>query len=122
MKRDMDLIRKILQLVESCDNPYGVEELPEINGYDPATVSYQIRILKEANLISAEPIDERGHGYTDYYGIHLTWDGHEFLAATYDNSIWAKAKETIIKPGASFTFQLLRQYLEMKAKEKLGIP
>ena len=40
MKRDMDLIRKILQIVESCESAYGLQEMPEIEGYYSATVSY----------------------------------------------------------------------------------
>lgn len=34
MKRDMDLIRAILQKVESCEDPYGLEHMPEIDGYN----------------------------------------------------------------------------------------
>lgn len=122
MKRDMDLIRKILQIVESCESAYGLQELPEIEGYDSATVSYQIRILKDANLLEAEPIDECGRGYTDYYGTNLTWSGQDFLSATNDDTIWQKAKDTVIKPTASFTFSVLIEWLKAEAKTKLGLP
>ncbi len=122
MKRDMDLIREILQLVESCESAYGIQEMPEIHGYDSATVSYQVRILRQANLIEAEPIEECGRGYTDYYGINLTWTGQDFLSAVKDDTIWQKAKDTVLKPTASFTFSVLLEWLKTEAKTKLGLP
>lgn len=122
MKRDMDLIRKILQLVESCENAYGCEEMPEVDGYDSQTVSYHLRILRDANLIEAEPIDECGRGYTDYYGINLTWAGQDFLSAANDDTLWQKAKDTVLKPTASFTFSVLLDWLKTEAKTRLGLP
>jgi DNA-binding transcriptional ArsR family regulator len=122
MKRDMDLIRKILQLVESCDSAYGLQEMPEIDGYDSTTISYQLRILRDANLIEAEPIDECGRGHSDYCGINLTWAGQDFLSASSDDSIWQKAKDTVLKPTASFTFSVLLEWLKTEAKMKLGLP
>ena len=122
MKRDMDLVRKILQSVESCDSAYGLEEMPEIDGYDSKTISYHLRILRDANLIGAEPIDECGRGYTDYYGISLTWAGQDFLNASSDDSIWQKAKDTVLKPTASFTFSVLLEWLKAETKKKLGLP
>jgi hypothetical protein len=33
MKRDMDLIRKILRKIRDHEDPYGLDGIPEIEGY-----------------------------------------------------------------------------------------
>lgn len=44
------------------------------------------------------------------------------IDATKDDSIWNKARENIFKPGVSFTFGLLLEWLKLEAKQKLGLP
>jgi hypothetical protein len=38
------------------------------------------------------------------------------------NQLWKKASPTILKDGASFNFELLKEWLTMEAKKKLGLP
>lgn len=121
MKRDMDLVRKILMVLEKNDDPYGIDGLPDIEEYSKEQLSYHICILEEAGLIQAKPIEQFSMGYSDYFSIKLTWQGQDFISAAEDDTIWEKAKEKVIKPGVSFTFDLLKEYLKAKAKEKLGI-
>jgi hypothetical protein len=50
MKRDMDLIRKILRKIRDHEDPYGLDGIPEIEGYSKKEISYakkwgQISIL-----------------------------------------------------------------------------
>ncbi len=121
MKRDMDLIRGILQKLESCDDPYGLDELPDIEGYKPEQVSYHVKLLWDAGLLTAEPLDEAGVAYTDFMNLNLTWTGQDFLAVAGNETLWRKAKEKVIKPGTSFTFDLLVEWLKAKAKEQIGL-
>jgi predicted transcriptional regulator len=121
MKRDMDLVRKLLKILQDNDDPYGVDGIPEIEGYPKEQLSYHICILVEAGLIQAKSIEQLSIGHDDYFGIKLTWQGQDFINAAEDDTIWEKAKEKLIKPGVSFTFDLLKEYLKVKAKEKLGI-
>lgn len=122
MKRDMDLVRKILKEVEDCKDPYGLQQIPEIAGYSKSQISYHIRILCAAELIEAQSVDEMGVDYEDFREINITWAGQDFIDAANDDTLWSKAKETIIKPGASFTFDILLEWLKMKVKEKIGLP
>jgi hypothetical protein len=122
MKRDMDLIRLILRKVEASENPYGLEKMPQIDGYSLPQISYHTKLLCDAGLIEAHPIDEMGVEFTDFMDMNLTWAGQEFLDATKDDSLWKKAKETIIKPGASFTFDLLLSWLKAQVATTLGLP
>jgi DNA-binding transcriptional ArsR family regulator len=122
MKRDMDLIRAILQKVESCEDPYGLEHMPEIDGYSRPQISYHMKLLSDAGLVEAQTIDEMGTDCADFMLINLTWQGQDFLDAAKDETLWKKAKETVIKPGASFTFDILLAWLKSQVGTALGLP
>lgn len=51
MKRDMDLVRKILFALEARNSPKAVFVLP-IEGYDELTVKYHLLLLAQAGLLS----------------------------------------------------------------------
>jgi DNA-binding transcriptional ArsR family regulator len=120
MKRDMDLVRKISLEIESCGDPYGLDEIPEIDGFDPETISYHIKLMRDAGLVEADESNYLGVSHAHFSGINLTWDGHEFLKVACDDSIWEKAKQYILKPGVAFTFDILKDWLKAKALEKIG--
>lgn len=121
MKRDMDLIRSIMREIEACEDPYGLEHMPEIEGCHTAKVSYHVKLLLEAGFIDAQPIEEFGTEYDEFMHLNLTWTGQDFLSAASDDNIWTKAKKYVLKPGVSFTSDLLLAWLKMEAKEKLGL-
>jgi len=50
----------------------------------------------------------------------LTWAGCEFADAVRSDTLWAKAKKEVIKPGISFTFDILKEWL--KAEITQGFP
>jgi hypothetical protein len=56
----------------------------------------------------------------------MTWAGHDFLDAARDVSIWNKAKEHVLKPGFSWSFSILTEFLRMEAQKRLemafGLP
>lgn len=121
MKQNFDLVRKILLKVRDHDDPYGLKGLPEIEDYSYADISYHINIMCDAGLLTTKPIAEMGVKYDKYFGINLTWQGQDFIDAAEDDSIWKKAKNTVIKPGVSFTFDILKEWLKTEAKDKLGM-
>jgi hypothetical protein len=122
MKRDMDLIRAILQKVESCEDPWGLHEMLDIEGYNQNQISYHIKLLHEAGLLDAREVSEMGPNGFRWWPGSLTWAGQDFLNAAKDDSLWKKAKETVIKPGASFTFDLLLAWLKAQVTTTLGLP
>ncbi len=122
MKRDLDLARSILKKIEECEDPWGLHDSPEIDGYSSSQVSYHIKLLCEAGLIEAEDVSSMGPDGFDWDPGNLTWQGHEFLDAAKDESVWNKARQSVLKPAASFTFDLLLQWLKTEAKQTLGLP
>ena len=114
MKRDMDLIRLLLLQIEG-------EEQPELQKYDQPTRVEHATLLIEEGL--AEGLVQRDHRNVPIGTViqRLTWKGHDFLDAARDNTIWNKAKEKVFKPGASWTFGILVEWLKAEAKKRLGL-
>lgn len=108
MKRDMEIVRKILIATEAL--PYG-ENLQSLEGVDENEFIVHVLWLKEAGLINA--IGAAGTGSMAKYAIvsGLTWAGTEFVAALQDDSLWSKAKEKFMKPGISFTLDIVKAWL-----------
>jgi len=121
MKRDMDLVRKILKKIRDHEDPYGLNGIPEIEGYSNSEISYHVDILSDAGLLTSEPLGELGVDYNDFFHINLTWYGQDFIDAAEDETIWEKAKKTVLKPGVSFTFDILKEWLKSEIKEKIGM-
>lgn len=113
MKRDLDLVRKILKEIEACDQSYGLLTLPDVDGYDKDTISYHLYLLTNGGLVEAET-GSSGHGYDDYTGINLTWDGQDFLSAAKDDSLWAKTKDKFFDGVTGFTFDMVKKWMELQ--------
>jgi DNA-binding transcriptional ArsR family regulator len=111
MKRDMELIRKILLTIEETDD-YPIYNL-DIEGYRPSVVEYHCSILFDAGLVY-DYINICGLGDDDEceFGIsRLTWEGHEFLETAKDDSRWKKAMEVVKEKGGNITLDILKQLL-----------
>lgn len=122
MKRNFELARLILQKMEDCDNPWPLIGPLQFDGYNNDQISYHILILEDAGLLEPHHESIGDSNGTRLIPGRLTWQGHDFLSLTQDSTIWTKAKETIIKPGVSFTFDLLWEWLKVQAKDKIGFP
>lgn len=101
MKRDMDLIRRIMLAAE---NGQQFEE-----SADQRTVAYHASLLVEAGLLRAlVSNDEKGEPEA-YVLKSPTWEGHEFLDATRDKSAWEHVKEKVGAAGV-WTFGTLIEF------------
>lgn len=100
MKRDANLLRKILLEIES-NKPAGESLIdPKVTGYDPATIGEHIELLKDDNFIEAKI--EKFHNIYAHISIDpLTSKGYDFIQYSNDNTRWNSAKNKIIKDTAS---------------------
>lgn len=116
MKREMELIRQILQRAEALE----FEEGEPYERYCSRTPNeaYQIALMKDAGLADAE-IDTTNGIPSGATISRLTWAGHDFLDSSRDSKIWKMAKEHVIKPGASWTFSLLLEWLKQQARQQV---
>jgi hypothetical protein len=51
----------------------------------------------------------------------VTWQGHDFADAARDDVLWKRATVSILQTGASFSFELLKEWLKVEARQKLGL-
>ena len=120
MKRDLDLIRRILMDIQSMPAGEARQEITYAGEYDPATIAEHVALLIESDLIKGEMLNIFGN--TDQFMITgLTWKGHDFIDAAKNEHIWAKAKKTVLKETPLIAFDVLLEWLKIEMKKKLGL-
>ena len=120
MKRDMNLVRAILLWTENQEHGY-VGGNPSIEGYTEEEIGYHIYLMYQAGLVNAADTTSMGDKSPNALLLGVSWLGHEFLDAAKDETIWSKAKNTILKPTAGVAFDVLLEWLKAEARKKLGI-
>src|SRR4051812_15459275 len=116
MKRDMELVRLLLLEQEAGEAP------PELSSYSDDDKIYNLQLMQDAKLVVAHFISDAEGEAKGAIVQRLSWAGHDFLDATRDSKIWQKAKEHVLKPGASWTFDILKEWAKHEIKQKLGMP
>jgi len=94
MKRDMDLIRKILFEIEDKYISTALINL-SIDGFDMQTVAYHCKILYDGGLVSFYKGEYASDELYIFQVGNLTWEGHEFLDTVREDSVWNKTIKTI---------------------------
>ena len=97
MKRDMELVRKILFAVENSQEE-GIENF-KIESFSREQIIYHIQLLSDAELIEGTLVGSDNAGILRYGIDRMTWAGHDFLDACRDEGRWTKAKEIFSKIG-----------------------
>ena len=114
MKRDMDLCRLLLMDVEG-------DEKPDLSKYSDEHKTYHTALLIEAKLIDGA-VARDGVGYpAAAHAIKLTWQGHEFLDAARNETIWKKTIAKIKTAGSTVTFPILQEILTAFIKQQIGV-
>ncbi|MGE8131573.1 DUF2513 domain-containing protein [Methylobacterium sp. NPDC080182] len=120
MKRDMDLVREILILIEDDVCAFGAGHGEARLAFPEADVMEHLRLMEQAGLIEVASHPLSG----PIYVRGLTWTGHDFLDTVRDPEVWKRTKEGASKMGG-WTFGLLKDlgtaYLKHVAKERLGL-
>lgn len=108
VKRDLDLIRKILLAVEESDTIPGDFIDIQIESYSQEEISYHVKLSREAGLVEA--VNLSSHTSFKWVPTSLTWSGHEFLDAARSESKWEDAKKNLEKLG-NFSLRILLDIL-----------
>lgn len=117
MQRDMDIVREIV--LETAKLPSN-SLLTGLDNVDRATFAMHVTWMQEAGLLAAS-VQEYSSGEPPRARvIRLTWAGCDFADAIQSDTLWAKAKANVFKPGISFTFDVLKDWL--KAEITQGLP
>ena len=116
MRRDMDLVREILQQIEAWPDAYGWIEF-DLPDCSPEEVSHHVEIMAKFGLIEA--LDVSTKSGPNWKATKLTWNGHEFLEAARDDTIWQKAKSRMIERVGGMPFDLMLALLLETAKRQV---
>lgn len=118
MKRDMDLIRAILLAL--ADMPSEGSALSKLDGVDKRLFDEHVLWLQEAGLIEAKISQDGLKKVTVAIALRLTWSGCEFADSVRSDTLWAKAKATVLKPAGSWTFSILGDWLKTELLTSIG--
>jgi hypothetical protein len=127
MRRDLDLVRNILLFFESRDSSSimsdaVIQEQLKFEGFDYRDVAYHLRIMAQANLLTCEPVvSSTSDRIIKVYPFELTWDGHEFLQLSKDNSRWEKMKKQAGSSLDGISFEIVKSLLVGFAKKSIGL-
>ena len=123
MKRDFDLIRKILLEVESCDDSRGIGHSGaiQIREYSADSIQYHVGLLVDAGFVTGERVQVYGSHGAFYLQLNLAWRGHEFLDNARDDSIWQTVKKELGSKWSSVSFGVLETLLKQAVLKISGM-
>ena len=107
MKRDMELIRRILLNIEE----YGDlnEQAIYSYNYDLETIATHIEMLQQAGYLDAKVHFAMGHVPMEINYTRLTWSGHDFLDSCRNDNVWSKTKKVISDSVGTTTLDVIKQ-------------
>ena len=124
MKRDMDLVRKILMVCADHEHGFAPRAL-QIEGYSEEQVGHHAYLMLEAGLVKGVDVTPKHATSPQASVTSITWDGHEFLEASRDEGLWSKAKKAAGSSGG-MVLEVLKSVLvglaTDAAKKAAGLP
>ena len=120
MKRDMDLVRKILLQTEEHEHGYAPQSLT-IEDHSEDAVGFHIYLMGEAALLRVADVTSFGCKSPRAIPLNITWAGYEFLDAAREPTVWEAAKKKVSSAVVSVGFEVMKLVLAAIAKEKLGL-
>ena len=118
MKRDLSLVREILLAIELNESTQGTIRL-DMPGHDPELVSYHVKILSSAGLLDATDLSTMD-GF-EWAPRSLTWEGHEFLDAARNDTVWNRAMSTLKDKATSVPFEIVKAVVIKTCKDLFGV-
>ena len=113
MKRDMDLVRKILLAMEA-DQPVIMTL-----GYDPDVVGHHVWLMEQGDLITVSATSTHDDVGPVAVPGAITWKGQEFLDAVRDDDVWNEVNRRLRAQGLSSLPLELLQVLALKILAEL---
>lgn len=121
MKRDMELVRKILLAIEGQESGYAPKDLM-INGYTQEQILYHVFIMIEGGLIEGIKVNNFNSKSPEAIPTRLTWSGHEFIEVARNDTLWKKAMTIVQEKGGSISISVLSQLLTSLMKNAFNLP
>lgn len=116
MKRDLDLIRDILLVVESD----GKRSIPR--EHTEKEMAEHVQQLLEENLVEGKVVRDQQGVPSHYHIIRLTSKGHDFVEATRNQGFWVKTKSYVTKNLPGWTLAIVKEVAERAIKGEIHLP
>lgn len=121
MKRDMDVVRKLLFYFEEKPDHQHVEK-PEVEGCDEPTIQHHLILMFEAGLLRCEPEVTKTGRIIRVVPFTLTWKGFEFLDRVRQDSVWQRLKAKVQSGTGGLAYSTLNELAKLWAAQALGLP
>jgi Hypothetical protein (DUF2513) len=102
----MEVARDILRQVADYPKPNGWADIA-VDGHTAEEIAYHVKLLTQAGFIEATDVSTLAS--FDWRAESLTWDGHEFLDAISNDTVWSKVKKVVSDKGGSIAFEVLKE-------------
>ena len=119
MKRDMDLIRKMLFAVEENPHGFAPSEL-HVDGYSEEQVNYHAYLMVDAGLATGFKLTSTTSTGPEMRITALTWAGHDFLAASRNETVWRKVTSRVTSLAGDVPFSLWNELLTYGLRRLFG--
>jgi len=121
VKRDIELIRKIIFAVEALPSGTATDEI-EIEGYTPEQVGYHCYLIVDAGLAKGIDATTLSDLSPMWHILHLTSSGHDFADASRDETTWKKATGLVKHKAGGATIEIVKEVLVAVIKGTIGLP
>ena len=130
MKRDMDLIRKLLLQIEGGKTSFQIVPKSHAASFGIADEDAMEDELASKMERHMEPLQEAGLATFEtamsgeWFDAKITWLGYEFLETVRDPEIWDQAKNGAAKAGGAgleLLGQLAKGLIKTKIEQHTGI-
>ena len=120
MRRDLDLVRRILRSVADAPGPVEIGALTTATE-GRAKVGEHVRIMTEAGLVKASFFAADNDPYGRVTISRLTWAGQDYLAAVRPDDVWEAVKAEGLRAGVELTLDTVKALASKAIARKLGL-
>lgn len=123
MKRDMELIKKLLLHIEENGIHGKLLRGIEVEGYTPQETSYHVKLLVTNGFVEGK--NAGADGYPMWIPGDITWEGQEFISGFKNENVWLSFKEKFGDQLQSLPMgvvaSVLKDLSKAYIKDKLGM-
>lgn len=118
MKRDFELIRRIMLHIEKQESDPACVIPEDISGFAPADTARHMRLLESAGFIDADI--SKTIGSTWVKATAITWKGYDFLDHIRKDSTWNAVKQMLTQKGIDLSIDSILAAGSMLIKQLLS--
>jgi Hypothetical protein (DUF2513) len=121
MRRDMDLIRKMVLFLEDHPSGYAPSEL-QFEGYTRSQIGYYACLLVDAGLAVGSDVTSLGDNGPNYRLTHLNSAGHDFAENARNQYVWDEVTQEMKDKGViAASIDIVSRMLDKALRRRLDV-